>query len=179
MAKESKAVLFPEETIMSKIFLIRGRKVMLDRDLAELYGVSTFRLNEHVKRNQKRFPEDFMFKLTKEEKQQLMDNYERLGSLKFSPASPNVFTECGAVMLASVLNSDRAIGVNIQVVRILTKMRELALNYKDVLLKIEQIERKVAGHDENIQMIFSALKQLLNPVQETRKRVGFRRGNEE
>jgi hypothetical protein len=179
MAKNSKALLVPDEVVISKILLIRGKKVMLDRDLAELYGVTTFRLNEQVKRNKKRFPDDFMFKLTKKEKQHLIDGHEHLNSLKFSPVLPNVFTEHGAVMLASVLNSDRAIEVNIQIVRIFTKMREMLLNYKDVLLKMEQIEKKVTGHNEDIQMIFSALKQLLTPPQEPRKRIGFKRSDEQ
>lgn len=179
MAKKSKALLVPDEIVISKIFLIRGKKVMLDRDLAELYGVTTFRLNEQVKRNKKRFPADFMFKLTKEEKQRLIDEHEQYASLKFSPALPAVFTEHGAVMLASVLNSDRAIEVNIQIVRIFTKIREVLSAHKDILLKLEQLEKKVSAHDENIQMIFSALKQLLNPPQEPRPRIGFKRNNDE
>lgn len=179
MTKKLKALLVPDEAVISKILLIRGRKVMLDRDLAELYGVATFRLNEQVKRNKKRFPADFMFRLTEEEKQRLIDEQEQYASLKFSPALPNVFTEHGAVMLASVLNSTRAIEVNIQVVRIFTKMREVLSAHKDIMLKLEQLERKVTAHDGDIQMIFSALKQLLNPPQEPRPRIGFKRNGEE
>lgn len=179
MAKKTKATLVPDEIIMSKIFLIRGQKVMLDRDLAELYGVTTFRLNEQVKRNKKRFPEDFMFRLTKEEKQALIDNHEHLNSLKFSPALPNVFTEHGAVMLASVLNSERAIEVNIQIVRIFTKLREMIVTHKDILLQLEKLEQKVTAHDQDIQLIFEYLKQLLNPPQEPRPRIGYRRSDEQ
>ena len=186
MAKESATLLVPDEVVMNKILLIRGKKVMIDRDLAELYGVTTFRLNEQVKRNKKRFPEDFMFQVTKEEKQQLIDQYENLKTLKFSPSLPYVFTEHGAVMLASVLNSDRAIAVNIQIVRIFTRMRELLLTHKDILVKLEQMEKqlikqgvKLKKHDENIQLIFEYLKQLLNPHQEPRPRVGFRRKDEQ
>ena len=186
MAKESATLLVADEVVMNKILLIRGKKVMIDRDLAELYGVTTFRLNEQVKRNKKRFPEDFMFQVTKEEKQQLIDQYENLKTLKFSPSLPYVFTEHGAVMLASVLNSDRAIAVNIQIVRIFTRMRELLLTHKDILVKLEQMEKqlikqgvKLKKHDENIQLIFEYLKQLLNPPQEPRPRVGFRRKDEQ
>jgi hypothetical protein len=178
MPKKSKALLIPDELVINKILLIRGKKVMLDRDLAELYGTTTFRLNEQVKRNNKRFPPDFMFKLTKQEKSRLIDEYAQYASLKFSPALPNVFTEHGAVMLASVLNTERAIEVNIQIVRIFTKIRKVLSAHQDLWLKFEQLEKKVTSNNEDIQAIFSALKQLLNPLQEPRPRAGFRRKNE-
>jgi hypothetical protein len=178
MAKRSKSLLVPDEVVIGKILLIRGKKVMLDRDLAALYGLTTFRLNEQVKRNRKRFPSDFMFRLTRKEKQRLIDEHVQYASLKFSPALPNVFTEHGAVMLASVLNSKRAIEVNIQIVRIFTKMREALSVHKDILLKLEKLERKLKANDEEIQLIFSALKQLLNPPQDPRPRIGFKRSNE-
>jgi hypothetical protein len=179
MAKSKSGLIVPDEIVMSKILLIRGKKVMIDRDLAELYGVPTKRLNEQVKRNIKRFPEDFMFQLTTEEKDEVVAFCDHLKNLKYSPVLPYVFTEYGAVMLASVLNSDRAIEVNIQIVRIFTQMREILLTHKDILLKLEQLERKVTGHDEDIQLIFNYLKQLLNPPQEPRPRIGFKRPNEE
>ena len=176
----------PDEVVMSKILLIRGKKVMIDRDLAELYGVTTFRLNEQVKRNKKRFPEDFMFQVTQEAKQQIIERYESLATLKFSPSLPHVFTEHGAVMLASVLNSDRAIAVNIQIVRIFTRMRELLVAHKDILIKLERMEKKMVKqggklqkHDQDIQLIFEYLKQLLDPPQEPRPRIGFRRKDEQ
>src|ERR1700761_7166479 len=122
MAKTAKKRNMPDEIILSKILIIRNKKVMIDRDLAELYGVSTKRLNEQVKRNMKRFPSDFMFQLTNEEKMEVVAKCDHLKSLKYSPQTPYVFTEHGAVMLASVLNSERAILVNIQVVRVFTKM---------------------------------------------------------
>jgi len=172
-------LIVPDEIVMSKILLIRGKKVMIDRDLAELYGVPTKRLNEQVKRNIKRFPEDFMFQLTAEEKEEVVANCDHLKALKYSPVLPHVFTEYGAVMLASVLNSERAIEVNIQIVRIFTQMREMLLTHKDILLKLEQLERKMTGHDEDIQLIFTYLKQLLNPPLEPRPRIGFRRAGEE
>ena len=175
MAKTSKKpLMIPDEIVINKILLLRDKKVMIDKDIAELYGVSTKRLNEQVKRNAKRFPEDFMFQLTQEEKDEVVANCDHLKTLKYSPNLPFVFTEHGAVMLASVLNSDRAIEVNIQIVRIFTRMREMLLTNKDILLKLEQLENKVSSHDENIKMIFDALKQLLNPPQEPRKRIGFK-----
>lgn len=163
---------------MSKILHIRGKKVMIDRDLAELYGVTTKRLNEQVKRNTKRFPEDFMFQLNVEEKEQVVAKCDHLKTLKYSPVLPYVFTEYGAVMLASVLNSERAIEVNIQIVRIFTRMREMLTTNQEILLKLEQLEKKVSGHDEDIQLIFKYLKKLLTPPQDPRPRVGFRRKDE-
>lgn len=175
MAKSStKMLAIPDETIINKILLIRNKKVMIDRDIASLYGVPTKRLNEQVKRNRKRFPDDVMFQLTEEEKYEVAANCGHLKTLKYSPNLPYVFTKHGAVMLASVLNSDRAIEVNIQIVRVFTKMKELLLTNKDILLKLEQLENKVNGHDENIKMIFEALNQLMNPPNEPRKRIGFK-----
>jgi ORF6N domain len=178
MAKAKSELIVPDEIVMSKILLIKGKKVMIDRDLAELYGVPTKRLNEQVKRNTKRFPEDFMFQLTAEEKEEVVAKCDHLKTLKYSPVLPYGFTEYGAVMLASVLNSDRAIEVNIQIVRIFTQMREILITNQEILLKLEQMERKVTGHDEDIQLIFKHLKQLLNPPLEPRPRIGFRRADE-
>lgn len=152
---------------------------MIDKDLAELYGVPTKRLNEQVKRNAKRFPEDFMFQLTAEEKEEVVTKRDHLRSLKYSPVLPHVFTEYGVVMLASVLNSDRAIEVNVQIVRIFTQMREMLMTNQEILLKLEQLERQVVRNSDDIQLIFSALKELLNPAAEPRPRVGFRRKDEQ
>jgi ribosomal protein L23 len=178
MAKATKPVikslLIPDEVVISKIIVLRGKKVMVDKDIAELYGVTTKRLNEQVKRNKKRFPQDFMFQLTQEEKDEVVAICDHLKNLKYSPNLPFVFTEHGAVMLASVLNSDRAIEVNIQIVRIFTQIREMLLTNKDILLKLEQLEKKATGHDQDIQLIFEALKKLLNPPQEPRQRIGFK-----
>jgi len=174
MASQKKIVVIPDEVAIKKILMIRGKKVMIDKDIAELYGVSTKRLNEQVKRNKKRFPEDFMFQLTQEEKDEVVAICDHLKNLKFSASLPFVFTEHGAVMLASVLNSDRAIEVNIQIVRIFTQLQELLLTNKDILLKLEQLERKATDHDEDIRQIFGALKKLLNPPQIPRQRIGFK-----
>ena len=172
-------LIIPDESIISKILLVRSKKIMIDHDLAELYGVTTKRLNEQVKRNLKRFPKDFMFKLTKKEKEQVVAKCDHLKVLKYSSSLPYAFTEYGAVMLASVLNSERAIEVNIQIVRIFTQLREILLTNKDILLKLEQLERKAVVHDKDIEMIFKALKQLLHQPQQARRRIGFRRSNEE
>jgi hypothetical protein len=169
-----KSLLIPDEIVIHKILLLRGKRVMIDKDIAELYGVTTKRLNEQVKRNKKRFPEDFMFQLSQEEKDEVVANCDHLKTLKFSPNLPFAFTEHGAVMLASVLNSDRAIEVNIQIVRIFTQIREVLLTNKDILLKLEILERKMTGHDEEIRVIFEALKGLINPPREPRRRIGFK-----
>lgn len=158
---------------MSKILLLRGKRVMIDMDLAGLYCIPTKRLNEQVKRNLQRFPEDFMFQLTMEEKTEVVATCDHLKRLKFSSSLPYVFTEHGAVMLACILNSERAIAVNIQIVRIFTRMREMILTHKDILLKLDQVEKRLAGHDEQVALVFEYLKQLLMAPQEPRQRIGF------
>ena len=175
----SARALIPDEIVMNKILIIRGMKIIIDRDLAELYGVTTKRLNEQVRRNIRRFPGDFMFQLTMEEKSEVVANCDHLATLKFSPNLPYAFTEHGAVMLASVLNSERAIEVNIQIVRVFTRMREMLLTHKDILLQLEKMEKKLDRHDEDITLIFQYLKQLLNPPQPSRRKIGFRRNGEE
>ncbi|GGB02934.1 hypothetical protein GCM10011511_27770 [Puia dinghuensis] len=151
---------------------------MLDEDLAELYEVPTGRLNEQVKRNIDRFPEDFMFQLTEDEFKNLKSQ-NATSSWGGRRKVPSAFTEHGVLMLSSVLNSKRAVAVNIQIMRIYTKMREMLMTNQEILVKLEQLERKVDGHDENIQVIFDYLKQLLNPPQEPRLRIGFRRKDEQ
>jgi phage regulator Rha-like protein len=167
MAKSKGIIAVPDEVIMSKICLIRGKKVMVDRDLAELYDVETKQLKRAVRRNIERFPVDFMFEMTKEELvnwryQFGTSNTDKMG-LRYPPFC---FTEHGVLMLASVLNSDRAIQINIQIVKVFTKMREMLLAHKDILLKIEQMQQKLAEHDNNILLIFEYLKQLEQSKQE-------------
>ncbi len=169
-----KPLLIPDEIVINRILMLRGKRIMIDKDIAALYGVTTKRLNEQVKRNKKRFPEDFMFQLLQEEKDEVVANCDHLKTLKYSPNLPFAFTEHGAVMLASVLNSDRAMEVNIQIVRIFTQIREIALTNKDILLKLEILEKKTTEHDGDIRIIFEALKSLLNPPQEERRRIGFK-----
>ena len=174
MAKQDSQIMIPDEVIMSKIILIRGQKVMISNDLAELYGVTTKRLNEQVKRNIKRFPGHFMFQLTENEKEKVVANYDHLQNLKYSPYLPYAFTEHGSVMLANVLNSERAIEASIRIVEIYIKMRELVLTHKDILLKLEQLEKRVGTQDENIAMIFQYLRKFIDIQEKPRKAIGFK-----
>ena len=146
---------------------------MIDTDLANLYTVSTKRLNEQVKRNSKRFPEDFMFQLNEKEKLDLIRQYPHLSKLKYSPSHPFAFTEHGAVMVASILNSQRAIQVNVQIVRIFTQIRQLLLSHKDILLNLEILEKKVVQHDSDIKLVFKYLRELLNPATSPSRKIGF------
>jgi len=161
------------EVIATRILFVRGKKVMLDRDLARLYGVSTKVLNQAVKRNMGRFPEDFMFQLTEEEKNKVVTICDHLKVLKFSPQLPYTFTEQGVAMLSSVLRSERAIKVNIQIMRAFVKLKELLLTHKDLAIKLEALEKKYADHDEKIQKIFEAIRQLMIPAKEPKRRIGF------
>jgi len=163
----------PEEVILSKIYYIRGQKIMLDRDLAKLYEVSTGNLNKAVKRNIKRFPNDFMFQLTVDEFKNLIFQIG-ISNWGGTRKMPFAFTEQGVTMLSCILNSDISIEVNIRIIRIFIKMRELLLSHKDILLKLEQMERQVVQNSEEIQQIFNVLKELLSSPQEPRKRIGFK-----
>jgi len=139
MPKKTKAII-PVEFIVKKIIVLRGEKVLLDRDLAELYEVSTKVLNQAVKRNERRFPSDFMFRLTKQEKKELVTNCDRFRTLKHSSVLPRAFTEQGVAMLSSALNSDRAIGVNIAIMRAFVKLRVMLASHKDLTRKIAELE---------------------------------------
>ncbi len=165
--------LIPQERIENKIYLIRGKKVMLDHDLAQLYGVSTKVLNQAVKRNKSRFPEDFMFQLTSVEKEEVVTICDHLKNLKFSPQRPFVFTEQGVAMLSSVLNSERAVQVNIAIMRAFTKLRELMISHKELAHKIEGLERKFQDHDDRFKIVFEAIRQLLKPPEKKRAPMGF------
>ena len=170
----------PEETIINKIYLIRGQKVMIDRDLADLYGVETKRLKEAVRRNVERFPDDFMFELTDDEFQNWRTQFATSKSdIMGLRHAPFCFTEQGVTMLSCVLNSQRAIDTNIRIIRVFTKMREMMLTHKDILLKLEKFEKQLITNTEDIQLIFKALKQLLNPPQEPRRQIDYKRNTEE
>jgi len=175
----AKANLIPAERIEKAILLIRGQKVMLDRDLAKLYGVTTFNLNKAVKRNRGRFPEDFMFPLTKEEADGLRF---QIGISK--PAArggrgylPYAFSEQGVAMLSSVLRSARAIEVNIAIMRAFVRLREVLATHKDLARKLEELERKFGEHDAKFHLVFEAIRQLMTPPPEPEKRrpIGFAR----
>ncbi len=170
-------MILPDETVMNKIYYIRGYKVMLDKDLAELYGVKPIRLREQVKRNAKRFPGNFMFQLAENELDKVSQN--AIPSKKLLGGSlPYAFTEHGVLMLANVLKSERAAEVSLRLIEIFVRMREMLSAHKDVLLKLEQMERRRTRHDEEMQLVFTTLKQLLNPPQVPRPRVGYRRKGE-
>ena len=180
--------LIPEEVIEHKIFMIRGHRVMLDQDLAKLYKVSTGNLNKAVKRKIKRFPGDFMFQLTSQEVKNLIFQFgiARWGGTR---TLPYAFTQPGLAMLSSVLNSDIAIQANIQIMRVFTKMGEWFSKHKDILLKLEQLERKIMRqdaryrkHEQEIHTLFSTIRDLMYDKQESnkpRKRVGYKRKDEE
>ena len=175
----SKETNIPNEIITNKIYFIREQKVMLDSDLALLYGVETRRLNEQIKRNSERFPDDFMFKLTTEEWQNLKSQFAT-SSWGGRRKLPLAFTEQGVAMLSSVLNSKTAINVNIQIIRIFTKMRTMLLSHKDLLIKLKEIEDKVSSHDEQMLLIFEYIKQFEKTKQELleskqRTKIGYKK----
>ena len=172
MSAKTQAIV-PAVGIETRIFLIRGRKVMLDSDLAELYQVSTKRLNEQVKRNRDRFPGDFMFQLTAAEKAEVVANCDHLKKLKYSPTLPHAFTEHGAVMLASVLNSPVAVQASIRVVRAFVRLREVLATHKELARKLTELERRIETHDERITVLFEAIRQLTRLPERPRRRIGF------
>ncbi len=160
------------EIIATKILEIRGKRVMLDKDLAKLYGVTTFNLNKAVKRNLERFPNDFMYQLTSQEFKNLIFHFG-ISSWGGRRKLPYVFTEQGVAMLSSVLHSQRAIRVNIQIMRAFVKLKELLLTHKELGIKIEALERKYVNHDEKIKKIFEAIRQLMIPPEEPKRKIGF------
>ena len=169
--------MIPDEIISNKIFLIREVKVMLDKDLAELYGVSTGNLNKAVKRNIKRFPEDFMFQLNPEEFEILKFQFGT-SSWGGNRSFPYAFTEQGVAMLSGILYSDRAISVNIQIMRIFTRIRQMFTDTLSIKLEIEDIKKKLQNQDKNIEVVFSYLDELINNQEDQvpRKRIGFKVG---
>jgi hypothetical protein len=169
--------ILPDEVVMSKIYMIRGQKVMLDRDLAELYGVETKRLKEQVKRNIERFPEDFMFELTDAEfnnwrSQIATSKSDRMG-LRYKPY---VFTEHGVLMLSSVLNSPKAIQVNIQIMRIFTRIKQALTDNTELRLIIEELKKKTENNTKNIEVVFQYLDELMNKTEnpEPRTQIGYK-----
>jgi hypothetical protein len=179
MSGETNTLLVPDEIIMNKIYYIRGQKVMLDSDLAQLYGVKTRRLNEQVARNADRFPEDFMFRLNENEFESLMSQFatsKRGGRRKL----PYMFSEHGVLMLSSILNSKQAIQVNIQVMRIFTRIRQTFVDNTEIRLEIEKIKNKLNNQDKNMEIVFRYLDELLEKQEQPnqpRKRIGFKPDN--
>lgn len=173
----SKEITIPEQIITNKIYLIREQKVMLDRDLAELYGVETKVLKQAVRRNIKRFPEDFMFEMTKEElalwRSQFATTSEDKKGLRYAPFC---FTEQGVTMLSCILNSERAIEVNIRIIRVFTKLREMLTDNLSVKLEIEEIKKKLTNHSKNIELVFNYLDELIEKKdnETPRKQIGYK-----
>jgi len=172
MSANNNHIAIPEEYMALRIYLIRGQKVMLDMDLAELYGVQTKVLKQAVRRNNERFPEDFMFELSTDEfanlrSQFVTSNWE---SIRYAPMA---FTEQGIAMLSSVLKSKQAITVNIQIIRVFIRMRELIQTHKELELWMEELEKRIIGHDERITLLFDYLEQFISQTT-GRKRIGFR-----
>ena len=164
-------VAVPEERIERCILLIRGQKVMIDTDLAELYGVPTKAFNQAVKRNKIRFPEDFMFRLNQHEKAEVVTNCDHLKRLKFSPGLPSAFTEQGVAMLSSVLRSERAVQVNIAIMRAFVKLRQMLASHADLARKLEEMENK---YDAQFRVVFDAIRELMTPPDPKKKRpIGF------
>lgn len=170
--------ILPIEQIEGQIYTVRGKRIMLDADLAKLYGVATRRLNEQVRRNASRFPEDFSFQLTNQELATLMSQNATSSAAPSGHGGrrkpPLVFTEHGALMAASVLNSPRAVEVSVFVVRAFVKLRELAMAHKEIRQKLGELERKVVGHDKAIAGLINAIRELMTPPESKKKRpIGF------
>ena len=178
MSNSVSALVIPDEVILSKIYFIRELKVMIDSDLAELYGVETKVLKQQVKRNIDRFPEDFMFELTNEEFANLRSHFvtSSWGGVRYLPM---VFSEQGVAMLSSVLRSKQAIRVNIQIMRIFTKVRQLLADNLSVKLEIEEIKKKLVTQDKNIELVFNYLDELMEKQENPKpqKQIGFKRNN--
>ncbi len=164
--------LIPVERIEQRIYLIRGQKVMLDRDLAELYGVETFVLNQAVKRNRARFPEDFMFSLDRQEIMRI-SQIVISSSIKFAK-HVNVFTENGVAMLSSVLRSERAIQVNMEIMRAFTRLRAILATHKELTDKFRELESRVDRHDEALGVLVAEIKRIIEPEESPTRRIGFK-----
>lgn len=178
--RQARWSLIAAPTIEKRIFIVRGRQVMLDEDLADLYGVETKRLIQQVKRNLKRFPEDFMLQLDKAEveilRSQIATSNDGRGGRRYAPY---VFTEQGVAMLSGVLRSDRAIAVNIEIMRTFVELRRVASSYAAIEKRLEEIERELGGHDEQLHQIFKTLRQLISPPVRPKRPVGFRAPEDE
>ncbi len=174
----SKEIIISDAVVINKIHVIRGEQVMLDNDLAELYGVETKYLKRQVRRNAERFPEDFMFELTKQEYDSLRSQIGTLKRGEHTKYLPYVFTEIGIPQLSTVLNSKRAIMVNLQIMRVFAKMRRILLTHKDLFLKLELMEKKLIGQDEKIELIFNYLKQFIHEQETPRKKIGYKIGKD-
>ena len=171
-----KKSMIPVERIENSILLIRAHKVMLDADLAELYGVPTKALNQAVKRNKDRFPQDFMFQLTKAEKEEVVTNCDHLKRLKFSSNLPYAFTEHGTIMLATILNSSVAVQTSIQSVKAFVRLRQMLASNAELMKKMTELEKK---YDKQFKVVFEAIYEMMKPPEPSRRQIGFKAGSKE
>jgi len=175
MHTKGSPALLAVEAIASRVIVLRGERVLLDADLAVLYGVATKALNQAIKRNTDRFPEDFIFRLTSEEKAEVVTNCDHLVRLKFSPNLPYAFTEHGAIMAANVINSARAIHTSVQVVRAFIRLRQMIATNKDLARRLNELE---ARYDRQFKAVFDAIRELMTPPEpKPRRRIGFISGD--
>lgn len=182
--KRAIRILIPQERISGKILTLRGHKVLVDTDLAELYGVSTMALNQAVKRNAERFPMDFMFRLDESERDDVVASFDHLERIKYSAFLPVVFTEQGVAMLSSVLRSPKAVAVNVEIMRAFVRMRHLVASSESLTRQIEALDAKFEGrtkeHEAHIQQLYALLDELINPPEPPpKKRIGFRPHDED
>jgi hypothetical protein len=176
MAKKELRNLVMEQKILNRICVVRGEKIMLDRDLAELYGVETRVLKQAVKRNADRFPKDFMFEMTNKEIEGMVSQNVIPSKSYFGGAAPFCFTEQGVTMLSCILNSKTAVEVNIRIIRVFVKMREYALTHKEILMQLARLEKEVKGNSKDIENIFTVLKELIEKDARpaVRNKIGFK-----
>ena len=177
MVKKKKVVkiteVIPYERVENKIFVVRGQKVMIDRDIAELYEVETKYLNRQVRRNIERFPEEFMFRLSKDEKRELVTNCHRFESMKHSTSCPYVFTEHGVAMLSSVLKGDKAVKISIHIVKTFIRLREVISSHKELARSFKKLEQKIDRHDQEITVIVDMIKKLISEPEKKKTKIGF------
>lgn len=174
--KKQKPQIISEEILINKIHIARGEKVMLDRDLALLYGVPAIHLRQQVKRNRSRFPDNFMFQLTEQETKIMVSQFVIPSFKHLGGTLPYVFTEHGVLMMANVLKSEQAIQMSLRIIEIFVKMREMLSLHKDILLQLEKLEKKVGNNSADIETIFAVLKKLLDPQRPRMKKVGYKTG---
>ena len=172
--KGTEITIVPQEVLMSKIYLLRNEKVMLDRDLAVLYGVKATRLREQVKRNMTKFPEHFMFQFTKQEAEIMVSQNAIPSKGHLGGALPYAFTEHGVLMLANVLKSERAVQVSIKIIELFVKLREILVTHTELKLEIEKIRKKLDNHDKNIEIVFQYLDELIEKKEKPRKKIGYK-----
>jgi phage regulator Rha-like protein len=172
--KNTEITIIPQEVLISKIYYLRKEKIMLDRDLAALYGVKAIRLREQVKRNLSKFPSHFMFQLTENEVEIMVSQNAIPSKQNLGGTLPYAFTEHGVLMLANVLKSERALQVSIKIIELFVKLREMIVTHTELKLEIERIKKKIDNHDKNIEIVFRYFDELLEKKAKPRKKIGFK-----